>query len=214
MTYAYILLDVAVLGLLVLFGFWGAKRGFVLSLCGLFAVVVAIFGASLLSHYITPIISNFLAPHLTPIFEGWLVQEGVPQQSGFLWRMMEQALLHSLPETVAGALPQVTTAAALAITVAGWIANATSFLLTFMVILLLWTLLSHALNLVSKLPGLNMLNKTAGLMVGLIKGAVVLFVGAWVLRHLDGFVPPELTAKTTLFRFFMTMNPMTLITML
>ncbi|MEG1579605.1 MAG: CvpA family protein, partial [Oscillospiraceae bacterium] len=106
MTYAYILLDVAVLGLLVLFGFWGAKRGFVLSLCGLFAVVVAIFGASLLSHYITPIISNFLAPHLTPIFEGWLVQEGVPQQSGFLWRMMEQALLHSLPETVAGALPQ------------------------------------------------------------------------------------------------------------
>ncbi|MEG1396473.1 MAG: CvpA family protein [Oscillospiraceae bacterium] len=214
MTYAYILLDVAVLGLLVLFGFWGAKRGFVLSLCGLFAVVVAIFGASLLSHYITPIISNFLAPHLTPIFEGWLVQEGVPQQSGFLWRMMEQALLHSLPETVAGALPQVTTAAALAITVAGWIANATSFLLTFMVILLLWTLLSHALNLVSKLPGLNMLNKTAGLMVGLIKGAVVLFVGAWVLKHLDGFVPPELTAQTTLFRFFMTMNPMTLITML
>ncbi|MEG2679255.1 MAG: CvpA family protein, partial [Oscillospiraceae bacterium] len=213
MTYAYILLDVAVLGLLVLFGLWGAKRGFVLSLCGLFAVVVAIFGASLLSHYITPIISNFLAPHLTPIFEGWLVQEGVPQQSGFLWRMMEQALLHSLPETVAGALPQVTTAAALAITVAGWIANATSFLLTFMVILLLWTLLSHALNLVSKLPGLNMLNKTAGLMVGLIKGAVVLFVGAWVLRHLDGFVPPELTAQTTLFRFFMTMNPMTLITM-
>ncbi|MEG1430493.1 MAG: CvpA family protein [Oscillospiraceae bacterium] len=214
MTYAYILLDVAVLGLLVLFGLWGAKRGFVLSLCGLFAVVVAIFGASLLSHYITPIISNFLAPHLTPIFEGWLVQEGVPQQSGFLWRMMEQALLHSLPETVAGALPQVTTAAALAITVAGWIANATSFLLTFMVILLLWTLLSHALNLVSKLPGLNMLNKTAGLMVGLIKGAVVLFVGAWVLKHLDGFVPPELTAQTTLFRFFMTMNPMTLITML
>ncbi|MEG0755191.1 MAG: CvpA family protein [Oscillospiraceae bacterium] len=214
MTYAYILLDVAVLGLLIVFALWGARRGFVLSLCGLMAVVVAIFGASLLSQYITPIISDFLAPHLTPIFEGWLVQEGVPQQSGFLWRMMEQALMSSLPEAVVGAMPEITTAAALAITVAGWIATATSFLVTFLVILLLWTLLSHALDLVSKLPGLNMLNKTAGLMVGLIKGTVVLFVGAWVLKHLDGFVPPELTAQTTLFRFFMTMNPMTLITML
>ncbi|MEG1577526.1 MAG: CvpA family protein, partial [Oscillospiraceae bacterium] len=185
-----------------------------LSLCGLFAVLVAIFGASMLSHYITPVISDFLAPHLTPLFEEWLVQEGVPQQGGFLWRMMEQALLHSLPESIAGAMPQISTAAALAIIVAGWIANATSFLITFLVILLLWTLLSHALDLVSKLPGLNMLNKTAGLMVGLIKGTVLLFVGAWVLKHLDGFVPPELTAQTTLFRFFMTMNPMTLLTML
>ncbi|MEG2138354.1 MAG: CvpA family protein [Oscillospiraceae bacterium] len=214
MTYAYIILDVAVFVLLVLFGLWGAKRGFVLSLCGLFAVLVAIFGASMLSHYITPVISDFLAPHLTPLFEEWLVQEGVPQQGGFLWRMMEQALLHSLPESIAGAMPQISTAAALAIIVAGWIANATSFLITFLVILLLWTLLSHALDLVSKLPGLNMLNKTAGLMVGLIKGTVLLFVGAWVLKHLDGFVPPELTAQTTLFRFFMTMNPMTLLTML
>ncbi|MEG2679879.1 MAG: CvpA family protein [Oscillospiraceae bacterium] len=206
----YLIFDVAIVALLVLFALWGAKRGFILSLCGLVAVVVAVVGAAMLSHFLTPLIAQWLTPHLTPLFEGWLVQEGVPQQTGFLWRMMEEALRSNLP-AAAEALPEVTTAAALAVTVAGWIANATSFFLTFLAILLAWTVLSHALDLVSKLPGLNLLNKTAGLLIGLVKGGIFLFVGAWVLGQFNGLITPEMMEKAPLFRFLMTTDPLSLL---
>lgn len=54
--------------------------------------------------------------------------------------------------------------------------KALSFILTFVVILIiLWTL-CFALNLISKLPVLNQINKMAGLVAGLVHGLVVVWL--------------------------------------
>ena len=51
---AYLVFDIAILAILVLFAWRGASRGFVLSLCGLLAVIVAFVGASFLANLLAP----------------------------------------------------------------------------------------------------------------------------------------------------------------
>lgn len=54
--------------------------------------------------------------------------------------------------------------------------NAISFILTFLIALTALWVLSIMLNIISKLPLLNTVNKTAGLAVGFIQGLVIVWV--------------------------------------
>lgn len=54
--------------------------------------------------------------------------------------------------------------------------NALSFIVTFMVILILLWVIFLALNLISKLPLLNQLNKTAGLLAGFVHGLILVWL--------------------------------------
>ena len=99
------------------------------------------------------------------------------------------------------------TAAAAAAAIAEQIAHSLLFLLAFFVVLLAWTLLSHALDLVAKLPGLSGLNKLAGGLLGLVKGLVIVYLAAWVLCGLTGFIPPATIQETHLLRFLTEHSP-------
>lgn len=54
--------------------------------------------------------------------------------------------------------------------------NAISFIITFLIALTVLWIVSIMLNIISKLPLLNAVNKTAGLAVGLIQGLVIVWV--------------------------------------
>lgn len=60
------------------------------------------------------------------------------------------------------------------------------FLAGFFGVLILWLILCHTLNLVAKLPGLHLLNKLLGGLLGLIKGLLLLMVARWILCDLLG----------------------------
>ncbi len=66
------------------------------------------------------------------------------------------------------------------------IINAASFLVIMVIILIGLALLCEALNIISKLPIINGLNKTAGLLAGLLQGIVVVWIGCIVLTVLGG----------------------------
>ena len=78
-------------------------------------------------------------------------------------------------------------------------------------VLVAWTVFSHALDLVARLPGLHFLNKTGGALLGLVKGCAILFLCAWVIRYLGHIIPEETVEQTTLLKFFLTTNPVALI---
>ncbi|BCN28858.1 CvpA family protein [Anaeromicropila herbilytica] len=59
--------------------------------------------------------------------------------------------------------------------------NAFSFFITFLIIKIIFFVLSKVLDIISKLPILNGLNKTAGLLVGLLQGLAVIWVLCIVL---------------------------------
>ncbi len=86
------------------------------------------------------------------------------------------------------------------------------FIFSFLVILLFWRIIGHALDLVVRLPVLHFLNKTGGFVFGLSKGILFFFILAWVLRSLGNIVPDDVTEHTYLLHFFMTTDPLRYIT--
>ena len=92
-------------------------------------------------------------------------------------------------------------AAAAATAVAEQIARGLIFLIGFLLVLVAWSLLSHALDLVAKLPVLSSLNGTLGGILGFAKGVLVLYIAVWVLCDLTGFISPDTVAQTKLLLF-------------
>lgn len=92
------------------------------------------------------------------------------------------------------------------------LARTVLFAVSFCVVLLLWTLVSHSLNLAFKLPGLNLINKSAGGVLGLLKGALIVFILVWLFKGL--LFPQEMVEQTAVLKFFCNNSPLSLLTQL
>lgn len=229
---AFLIADGLVLAVLLIFACIGARRGLILSLCGLLAFVVAFLGASFAARTLSPAVADALEPKFAAAIEEQL-NESIRQQAeageaavlspddvpleGVLDALREMGFYETLINTVDRAVESGMTAAAAsaAAAVAAAIAQSAAylilFLLGFFLILLAWRLLSRALDLVARLPGLHFLNKTGGALFGLVQGCIILFVAAWLLQFFGQVLPRELVEQTVLLKFFMTTNPFSLL---
>ncbi len=229
---AFLIADGLVLAVLLIFACIGARRGLILSLCGLLAFVVAFLGASFAARTLSPVVADALEPKFAAAIEEQL-NESIRQQAeageaavlspddvpleGVLDALREMGFYETLINTVDRAVESGMTAAAAsaAAAVAAAIAQSAAylilFLLGFFLILLAWRLLSRALDLVARLPGLHFLNKTGGALFGLVQGCIILFVAAWLLQFFGQVLPRELVEQTVLLKFFMTTNPFSLL---
>lgn len=228
-----LIIDIVLLVVLLIFTVHGASRGLLLSLCGLVAVLVAFIGAGFAAEALAPKVADFLEPRFAAAIEERLDQEiadsdllphpgdeiqtddiplteilNILKDMGFY-----QSAVDAVDKAVRAGMTEVaaSAAAAVAASIAGSVAHMLIFGLSFVLILILWTILSRALDLVARLPGLHALNKTGGALLGLVKGCILLFVCAWVLRYLGNIIPEEAVDQTRLLKFFMTTNPVTLI---
>ena len=230
---SYLVFDIAIVVILILFAWRGASRGFVLSLCGLLAVVVAFVGASFLASLLAPKVGAALEPRFAQAIEERLeeqFQQSVPEgdtagltegenypMQDVLSVLRDMGLYEDLVNTIDQAVQDGMTAvaanaaAAVAAAIAQSVAYTVIFTVAFALILIAWKVFSHAVDLVAKLPGLNFLNKTGGAAMGLIKGVLILFLAAWLIQYSGKLIPEETVQQTHLLKFFMTTNPMTLL---
>ena len=229
-----IVLDILLAVILLLFAILGAKKGFVLTLCGLVAVLVALVGANIISNAAAPVVADALQPKLEQIITEQLdealkytefvgVNGGVATSSeeislaGVLEVLRENELYQSLMGSVEKAIQEgvsataASAAAQVAAAIAAQLARGIIFAIAFFLILILWFFLSHALDLVTRLPGLNALNGTLGGALGLVKGLVIAYVAVWLLYDLLGYVSPAVAQETHLFRFLLEHGPLTLL---
>lgn len=188
-----LLLDLVLLGLLVFSFVMGVRRGFLLSLCSLLAVLVALLGGwYLAAHWSQP-----LEERLEPVILETLTQrEAEEETTSPLPDNLPQALQDQAAQT-AQDWKNATLAQAAAF-LAGAAAKVILFLAGFFVVLLLWNLLFHALNLVAKLPGLHGLNKFFGGALGLVKGLLLLMLARWLLCDLLGWIPADVARDSIL----------------
>lgn len=225
MTTTAILFDVVILLILAGFALHGASRGLLLSLCGLVAVLVAFIGGNFLADLLAPKVADYLEPKFASAIESRLeeqMQAALPSSDGALPEasvdvpladildiLKDMGLYQSAVDAIDKAVEQGMTdvAASIAETVAYMIL----FVAGFVIVLVAWTVFSHALDLVARLPGLHFLNKTGGALLGLVKGCAILFLCAWVIRYLGHIIPEETVEQTTLLKFFLTTNPVALI---
>lgn len=223
------LLDLIVAAVAALFIWKGWRKGLVLSLCGLLAVLVAFAGAGIAARTLSPAVGQALEPKISQLIEERL-EEGLPTPPPAeevstgedplsdvlsvlkdlgLYENLVDSLQHTVEEGMNGA---VSAAASAGAAMAQSIAYRIIFLVSFTLILALWGWLSRALNLVARLPGLHFLNKTGGAAIGLVKALLVLFLVTWLLQSLGHFVPEETVAQTTLLRALVEHNPLTALT--
>ena len=227
----YILFDLAILAVLALFLWRGYAKGFILTLCGFLAIFVALIGASILSNALAEPVAKTMEPVIAHRIQDALAQAieetDFISVDGSIVQTPEELPLHeviqqltesklyqnfaaSFQAAVDSGAAEITTNAARSIAhfAAVQIARTVIFSVSFFAILIAWFFLSHALDLVAKLPVLNSVNQLAGGAVGLAKGVLLLFIAAWLFK--DSFVPPEAVEQTYLLKFFCTVNPLSL----
>ena len=225
---SYLIFDLAILAILALFFWRGYARGLVLTLCSLLAVFVALIGASFLSNAlaepvakaIEPIVASQIHDTVTSYYqrspaentsaeEDWLAQ--LPLEE-LLEPLKESKFLQGFAETFQKAVDDkgaeiVThTAQALAHFVAVQIARIVIFAVAFFAVLIAWFFLSHALDLVAKLPVLSTVNAWGGGAVGLVKGALIVYIAVWLLR--GSYIPPAAIEGSYLLKFFVSAIPL------
>ena len=156
---AFLIADGLVLAVLLIFACIGARRGLILSLCGLLAFVVAFLGASFAARTLSPVVADALEPKFAAAIEEQL-NESIRQQAeageaavlspddvpleGVLDALREMGFYETLINTVDRAVESGMTAvaASAAAAVAAAIAQSAAylilFLLGFFLILLAW----------------------------------------------------------------------------
>ena len=88
------------------------------------------------------------------------------------------------------------------------------FILSFLALLLLLHVLVGAMDLVMKLPLLHGLNALGGGVLGLIEGALLLFLAVWAARRLGISFETEALAEAHILRIFTTNTPLSLLSFL
>ena len=102
----------------------------------------------------------------------------------------------------------VSVATAVVQSVAESAVRALLFLLSFAVLLLLLKLLARVMDLALKLPVLRSMNGLAGAAVGLVEGALALFLAVWLLRRFGVSFETPSVEGTYLLSFFTTHTPL------
>lgn len=214
-----ILADLIIIAALVFTTITGTRRGLLQSLAGVVIVVVAFFGAS----WAADQLAEPVAEHLGP-----LIQERVREEIRDTLTGQQDAadvgeLLQSLrfdgadlEKLVRDVLDRVVNTGqsitdAVSQSVAHSIAHTVVFIVAFLVLLLGLWLLSLPLRLVTRLPGLHALNALGGGALGLVWGALLLFVAVWAMQRFGWLITDELIEQTWLLKFFARNTPLGLL---
>lgn len=213
-----VVLDLILFLVVLLFAVIGVRRGLVLTLCGLLSIVVALFGARIAADSFSPVVAEAITPRLTTTVEAKLessindsVQDagdtamdglggilsifGNMEPDSKIMDQIQQAVQSGLTPGVQAAA--VSVAHDLAQPIAWWSVYAVAFFL----VMLVWNLVTQALNLVAKLPVLNLMNRVLGGGIGLVKGVVVVGILCYLILRF-GLVTQTEIAESVFLQLF------------
>jgi len=180
-------------------------------------VVVAFIGASFVANAFAEPVAQWLGPVIEEsVLEKLAQQESADAQSlleqfhfgGESLQQMVDEVMDKVKETGADLL------SAVADSVAKSVAYALVYLAAFLVLLLVVWLLLRPVCLVVKLPILRTVNALGGGALGLVWGALLVFLAVWLLQRFDVYITADMVEKSTLLHFFATNSPLSLLTSL
>lgn len=213
------LFDIIILAVLAAFTLLGARRGLIMTLCGLVTAILALIGAQIAADQLAPSVAYVIQPSIRNAVELQVDQafeaeaeaaysfELTPETDGLLQQILgseiyqhfaqsvEDSVQEGVQNTVDSAADHI--AAALAQSVA-WLAV---YVLAFILILFLGRLLARVLDVAAALPGLHFLNKSLGGVCGLLKG-LVLVAAVCSLGVSFGLISRESVQSSALLELF------------
>ena len=216
MTTTAIILDVLTAAALIAFTVMGAHRGFFRTVAGLLAVILALVGAQLFTNWAAPHVSGVpQEPQIGASRPDSETQDQKEAEESEIQRLLraigvDEQLFQRLGESAREKVRDtgVTVATAVVQSVAESVIRALLFLLSFAVFLLLLKLLAKVLDLALKLPVLRSMNGLAGAAVGLVEGALAVFLAVWLLRRFGVSFETPAVEGTYLLSFFAKHTPL------
>lgn len=205
----FIVADIVIVLILVFFAWRGAKKGLILTLFGMLGLIVAILGARFVSNTFYKPVADIIEPGLHQKVES--LEESIlgdvdldvdlgldDSVDALIDVLRERGTFPGLVKlldtaTEKEAIPEDSDSSAtetLSTYLAELAARVALFVIFFIGILLVWFLVSHILDLAFKLPILNAINVAGGLILGLAKAVVIIFVVVWACQLVD-LLPAE-----------------------
>lgn len=200
----YMIVDIVIVLILVFFAWRGARKGLILTLFGMLGLVIALLGARFLSNTFYEPVSDIIQPGIYQSVKDleekalgeldFELNETLDSSADSLIDVLrEQDLFPGLTDLLESAVEKdsvnstggLSAAETLSTYLAQLLARLILFVLGFIVILLLWFLISRALDLAFRLPILNVVNVVGGLILGLVKAIVIVVILVWVGQLLD-----------------------------
>ena len=209
--------DIVIAGVLVLAAAIGAWKGLVKSLAGVVIVMVAFIGASFVANAFSEPVAQWLGPVIEEKILDKLATENTTDAESMLaafhfrgenLQQMVDEVLEKVKETGMDLLSAVSDS------VAHSVAYAAVYLAAFLVLLLVVWLLMKPVYLLVKLPVLRTANALGGGALGLVWGALLVFLAVWLMQRFDLFLTADMVENSMLLRFFANNSPLSLLTSL
>lgn len=228
---AAVIIDIVVVLVLVFFTVNGVRRGLLQSAAGLIILIVALIGASLITSALTEPMTRAVSPLFTKQITRQ-VDEAMTQQTAQMPEAdtedpdgietllsligLDSDVRKSLTERVQDTVRDtgVSLATAVVESMTRTIVSSLLFLVSFVALVILLRLVLKAMDLVARLPGLNLVNSLGGGAVGLVQGVLVLFLAVWVLRRLGVSFETGTFEEAHLLKFFTVNTPLSVLSFL
>ena len=218
-----IFFDILIAAIVVITALRGRMRGFVLTLCGFLTIFVAFIGALVISEFLADPVAQLLYPVVEQAILA-ILEQGAAIAPDELPVASVLESLHNVPffaglaETCQTALENKTylftgsAVFAVSLFFSQQLARIILFVLSFIAILIVWWIMSHALDLAFRLPILNFINRLGGLVLGFGQGIALCFILCWLLKN--SYITADMVDGSFLLPYFCSENPLANISVL
>lgn len=167
---------VAVIVVLAVYGIKGYREGLIRTVFGMFSFIIALTAASFIGPHMSKTIKSNekMIPYLTN-------KQELGQEELKLPELLKQTLEKNNTEKKWKEYAVKKAEDYIRIQIANWIVNAICFAIIFFGVFLILKYICHVLDLISRLPLINGLNKSSGFLVGILRGFIVLWFWGIVL---------------------------------
>ena len=225
------ILSLIFLVILVYSGWVGYKKGLIMGIFSLIAFIVSVYGANLLSETYSGEVVDALRPFASGFVETEIVDKKVRPAMGMDAGNLSRAdffaqnpgrekefctLIYQNLGIYDATSEQLATEAVACAKERNMdlidgavevlcirIAYVAAFLLAFLMILIVLTVIGNIPNISFKIPNMDAVNDIGGAVLGVVQGACLLLVFGWALKFLGLIIPQETLSETFLVSWFM-----------
>lgn len=225
------IIDIALV-FIVAFGAWrGFRNGFIRGIFGILAIIIAIYGANLIAKTYSGEFTGMLEPFVSGIVDSAVTEaiddddEPADQDVSMTYNEtskvyevsfnalrgigISEGAAKRIAEKVSGEIETV--GQAMSVNLTGTLCSALAYIavfaVAFILIAIIFAVIGNIFNLAFSIPGIDMIDKIVGLVLGLLKGLLIVFTIGVVIRYI-GILSAETVEKTTVLKYILNVNPL------
>lgn len=225
-----VLIDLLLVAIIAYSVWKGYRKGLILGISGILALIIAFYGASLIADTYSYEFTSMVKPFIGGFVDDAVnetVQEASENPDFYVTEEEETetyilsveslkklGISQSMAESMAKKIDETVTGAGQAVKdaimekMSSTLSYMAVFAIVFVLIMIIFAVIANLINLTFSLPGLKLLNKIGGLVLGLVKGLIITFTVAWVLSYMGFLIDAE---NTFVLETLMKINPLSAI---